>query len=129
MGERKRVSVACNNCRKSHLKCDAGRPCSRCIGKGIAHLCKTAETQRRGRKGISKASNSNKNKQLKNVSKKVAKYGSGGTKLGTAGEDHPKRSRRTSSSRKRRLKVKVEDTILTIEEASSILVAISESNW
>eukprot|EP01130_Rhizamoeba_saxonica_P019237 TRINITY_DN9892_c0_g1_i1.p1 TRINITY_DN9892_c0_g1~~TRINITY_DN9892_c0_g1_i1.p1 ORF type:complete len:115 (-),score=19.62 TRINITY_DN9892_c0_g1_i1:159-503(-) len=53
MGERKRVSVACEACRKSHLKCDNGRPCQRCLQKGIADSCRTADTRRQ--KGVAKA--------------------------------------------------------------------------
>eukprot|EP01129_Flabellula_baltica_P008717 TRINITY_DN3498_c0_g1_i1.p1 TRINITY_DN3498_c0_g1~~TRINITY_DN3498_c0_g1_i1.p1 ORF type:complete len:245 (-),score=30.67 TRINITY_DN3498_c0_g1_i1:48-782(-) len=38
MSERnKRVSVACNNCQKSHSKCDNGRPCKRCKSKGLTN--------------------------------------------------------------------------------------------
>jgi hypothetical protein len=31
--------VACAACRKAHVSCDDQRPCSRCVRKGIAHLC------------------------------------------------------------------------------------------
>lgn len=37
---RSKVAEACKFCRKSHMSCDAGRPCSRCVKRGIAHLCR-----------------------------------------------------------------------------------------
>lgn len=36
---RKKVSHACLYCRRSHMTCDSGRPCQRCIKRKIAHLC------------------------------------------------------------------------------------------
>ncbi|TIB89055.1 hypothetical protein E3Q19_03156 [Wallemia mellicola] len=36
---RKKVSSACLYCRRSHMTCDEGRPCQRCIKRNIAHLC------------------------------------------------------------------------------------------
>ena len=38
--KRRKVSKACVYCRRSHLTCDDGRPCQRCIKRGIAGLCK-----------------------------------------------------------------------------------------
>ncbi|KAI9102702.1 hypothetical protein DFS34DRAFT_610170 [Phlyctochytrium arcticum] len=37
-GKRK-VSHACVYCRRSHMTCDDGRPCQRCVKRKIAHLC------------------------------------------------------------------------------------------
>lgn len=37
---RSKVAEACKFCRRSHMSCDAGRPCSRCVKRDIAHLCK-----------------------------------------------------------------------------------------
>ncbi|KAI8844014.1 zinc cluster transcriptional activator [Chytriomyces cf. hyalinus JEL632] len=37
--KRKKVSQACVFCRRSHMTCDEGRPCQRCIRRKIAHLC------------------------------------------------------------------------------------------
>ncbi|ORY48973.1 hypothetical protein BCR33DRAFT_714063 [Rhizoclosmatium globosum] len=37
--KRKKVSQACVFCRRSHMTCDDGRPCQRCIRRKIAHLC------------------------------------------------------------------------------------------
>lgn len=37
--KRKKVSVACIYCRRSHMICDEKRPCSRCIKREIGHLC------------------------------------------------------------------------------------------
>lgn len=36
---RKKVSQACIFCRRSHMICDEQRPCSRCLKRGIDHLC------------------------------------------------------------------------------------------
>ncbi|KAJ3165958.1 hypothetical protein HDU88_003833 [Geranomyces variabilis] len=36
---RRKVSHACLYCRRSHMTCDDGRPCQRCIKRKIAHLC------------------------------------------------------------------------------------------
>ncbi len=33
------VNKACIYCRRSHMTCDSGRPCSRCIKRCIGHLC------------------------------------------------------------------------------------------
>ncbi|SCO15579.1 uncharacterized protein FFB20_14784 [Fusarium fujikuroi] len=30
---------ACVYCRRSHMSCDLGRPCTRCIKRNIGHLC------------------------------------------------------------------------------------------
>ncbi|ORY24907.1 hypothetical protein LY90DRAFT_514377 [Neocallimastix californiae] len=40
--KRKKVFQACVVCRKSHISCDNKRPCTRCVKKGIAHLCHDA---------------------------------------------------------------------------------------
>lgn len=34
------MAEACRFCRRSHMSCDAGRPCSRCVKRDIAHLCR-----------------------------------------------------------------------------------------
>ncbi|KAJ6489636.1 hypothetical protein C8R47DRAFT_1014869 [Mycena vitilis] len=47
--KRRKVNHACLYCRRSHMTCDEGRPCQRCIKREIGHLChderrsKTAE--------------------------------------------------------------------------------------
>jgi len=33
------VKSACIPCRKAHTACDETKPCSRCISRGIPHLC------------------------------------------------------------------------------------------
>ncbi|KAI3640888.1 hypothetical protein MIR68_001766 [Amoeboaphelidium protococcarum] len=43
------VSVACTNCKASHLKCDEQRPCSRCVNSGKADCCKDSDHRKRGR--------------------------------------------------------------------------------
>ncbi|PFH48415.1 hypothetical protein AMATHDRAFT_149939 [Amanita thiersii Skay4041] len=64
--KRRKVNHACLYCRRSHMTCDEGRPCQRCIKREIGHLChderrpKTSEktpatsaaTTRRGRELI-----------------------------------------------------------------------------
>ncbi|ORY92045.1 hypothetical protein BCR43DRAFT_497708 [Syncephalastrum racemosum] len=37
--KRKKVSLACVFCRRSHMTCDEGRPCQRCLKRSIGHLC------------------------------------------------------------------------------------------
>ncbi|KAG7844438.1 hypothetical protein KL941_003814 [Ogataea angusta] len=37
--KRKKVNVACVYCRRSHMICDQGRPCQRCLKRNIGHLC------------------------------------------------------------------------------------------
>ncbi|KXS16573.1 hypothetical protein M427DRAFT_92107, partial [Gonapodya prolifera JEL478] len=37
--KRRSKASACLNCRRSHASCDAGRPCSRCIKRGLASSC------------------------------------------------------------------------------------------
>jgi len=36
---RRKVNQACLYCRRSHMTCDEGRPCQRCIKREIGHLC------------------------------------------------------------------------------------------
>ncbi|GMG40144.1 unnamed protein product [Ambrosiozyma monospora] len=35
----KKVSRACNHCRKAHMTCDESRPCKRCVNRGLAATC------------------------------------------------------------------------------------------
>lgn len=37
--KRRKVSLACVYCRRSHMTCDSERPCQRCVRRGIGHLC------------------------------------------------------------------------------------------
>ncbi|PWY97154.1 hypothetical protein BCV70DRAFT_167541 [Testicularia cyperi] len=37
--KRRKVNQACIYCRRSHMTCDDGRPCQRCIKRDIGHLC------------------------------------------------------------------------------------------
>ncbi|CCG80607.1 putative Zn cluster transcription factor Rds2 [Taphrina deformans PYCC 5710] len=37
--KRKKVNHACVYCRRSHMTCDSGRPCIRCVKRSIGHLC------------------------------------------------------------------------------------------
>ncbi|QPG76760.1 hypothetical protein FOA43_004154 [Brettanomyces nanus] len=37
--KRKKLDTACVYCRRSHMICDTGRPCQRCIKRNIGHLC------------------------------------------------------------------------------------------
>ncbi|KAK9370838.1 hypothetical protein V1509DRAFT_656530 [Lipomyces kononenkoae] len=38
--KRRKVDHACVYCRRSHMTCDSGRPCSRCVKRNIGHLCR-----------------------------------------------------------------------------------------
>eukprot|EP01122_Echinamoeba_exundans_P009530 TRINITY_DN339_c0_g1_i4.p1 TRINITY_DN339_c0_g1~~TRINITY_DN339_c0_g1_i4.p1 ORF type:complete len:252 (-),score=53.38 TRINITY_DN339_c0_g1_i4:221-976(-) len=48
--KRKRVSRACVCCQRAHMSCDEGRPCKRCVERGMAHLCRDGQRKQRGRK-------------------------------------------------------------------------------
>ncbi|KAI8608031.1 hypothetical protein BC830DRAFT_1174769 [Chytriomyces sp. MP71] len=52
-GGRKRPVVyaekACSNCKISHVACDSGRPCQRCIRLNKSETCADAERKKRGR--------------------------------------------------------------------------------
>jgi len=37
--KRKKTSRACYHCQRTHLTCDEGRPCSRCVKRGLAATC------------------------------------------------------------------------------------------
>ncbi|RDB15465.1 Regulator of drug sensitivity 2 [Hypsizygus marmoreus] len=39
VAKRRKVNHACLYCRRSHMTCDEGRPCQRCIKREIGHLC------------------------------------------------------------------------------------------
>ncbi|KAJ3205167.1 hypothetical protein HDU67_008996 [Dinochytrium kinnereticum] len=43
------VHKACINCKVSHVACDVGRPCQRCVRLGKAETCVDAERKKRGR--------------------------------------------------------------------------------
>ncbi|KAJ7201400.1 hypothetical protein GGX14DRAFT_465354 [Mycena pura] len=61
--KRRKVNHACLYCRRSHMTCDEGRPCQRCIKREIGHLChderrpKTSEKQPAGTSSPSAAFN------------------------------------------------------------------------
>ncbi|KAJ3114974.1 hypothetical protein HK100_001504 [Physocladia obscura] len=42
--KRKKVTQACVFCRRSHMTCDDGRPCQRCIRRKIGHMCTNEPT-------------------------------------------------------------------------------------
>ena len=44
--KRRKVNLACIYCRRSHMTCDEGRPCQRCIKRDIGHLCHDESTSR-----------------------------------------------------------------------------------
>ncbi|KAG5421049.1 ERT1 [Candida metapsilosis] len=44
---RKKTSRACNHCHKAHMTCDPGRPCKRCIQRGLAQTCEDAPRKRK----------------------------------------------------------------------------------
>ncbi|QRV85022.1 Fungal Zn(2)-Cys(6) binuclear cluster domain [Ceratobasidium sp. AG-Ba] len=45
--KRRKVNHACLYCRRSHMTCDEGRPCQRCIKRDIGHLCHDERKQPR----------------------------------------------------------------------------------
>jgi hypothetical protein len=48
--KRKRVSRACVYCQRSHMSCDEGRPCKRCLSRRMGEMCHDGRCRRRGRK-------------------------------------------------------------------------------
>lgn len=44
---KKNTNVACVNCSRHHASCEAKRPCSRCVKKGIANTCVDAPRKKR----------------------------------------------------------------------------------
>ncbi len=48
--KRKKVSNACVYCRRSHMICDPGRPCQRCLKRNIGHLCRDDVSRGKKRK-------------------------------------------------------------------------------
>jgi hypothetical protein len=71
---RKRVSRACVYCQRSHMSCDEGRPCKRCLSRGMGELCRDGKCKRRGRKRKSELTNSADEEELStdSVEKKVS---------------------------------------------------------
>ncbi|KAG4107512.1 hypothetical protein H8356DRAFT_1023624 [Neocallimastix lanati (nom. inval.)] len=61
VAKRKKVSQACVYCRRSHMTCDDGRPCQRCIKRNIAHLCHDEpKTNKKNKKKNAKDAKGNK---------------------------------------------------------------------
>jgi len=48
--DKKRVAKACVFCQRSHMSCDSGRPCKRCVDRGVPELCVDPIPKRRGRR-------------------------------------------------------------------------------
>ncbi|KAL0945753.1 hypothetical protein HGRIS_012042 [Hohenbuehelia grisea] len=48
--KRRKVNHACLYCRRSHMTCDEGRPCQRCIKREIGHLCHDERRPKPGEK-------------------------------------------------------------------------------
>ncbi|ORX49344.1 hypothetical protein BCR36DRAFT_328462 [Piromyces finnis] len=62
VAKRKKVSQACVYCRRSHMTCDVGRPCQRCIKRNIAHLCHDEPKTKKNKKKNGKDAKSTQNK-------------------------------------------------------------------
>ncbi|ABN65276.2 transcriptional regulator Regulator of drug sensitivity (RDS2) [Scheffersomyces stipitis CBS 6054] len=45
--KRKKTNRACNHCHKAHMTCDSGRPCKRCIQRGLDKTCEDARRKRK----------------------------------------------------------------------------------
>ncbi|KAI5966843.1 uncharacterized protein KGF55_000252 [Candida pseudojiufengensis] len=45
--KRKKTSRACNHCHKAHMTCDSGRPCKRCVQRGLDETCEDAPRKRK----------------------------------------------------------------------------------
>ncbi|RXW15682.1 hypothetical protein EST38_g10168 [Candolleomyces aberdarensis] len=53
--KRRKVNHACLYCRRSHMTCDEGRPCQRCIKREIGHLCHDERRSKTSEKGAAVA--------------------------------------------------------------------------
>jgi hypothetical protein len=61
--KRKQVKNACTNCQKACKKCDASRPCLRCVHYGVEETC--ADSERRGRrKGVKRGPYKKRDKKV-----------------------------------------------------------------
>ncbi|OWB63018.1 hypothetical protein B5S31_g3754 [[Candida] boidinii] len=65
---KKKVGMACVYCRRSHMICDEGRPCQRCMKRKIGHLChdepastKTRKKQKKENGSIESDNNNDEN--------------------------------------------------------------------
>eukprot|EP01102_Stenamoeba_stenopodia_P016962 TRINITY_DN600_c0_g1_i2.p1 TRINITY_DN600_c0_g1~~TRINITY_DN600_c0_g1_i2.p1 ORF type:complete len:573 (+),score=106.22 TRINITY_DN600_c0_g1_i2:277-1995(+) len=47
---RKKTTRACVYCQRSHSCCDSFRPCSKCLARGIGHLCRDSEPKKTKKK-------------------------------------------------------------------------------
>ncbi|KAI8077683.1 uncharacterized protein BX664DRAFT_343220 [Halteromyces radiatus] len=63
--KRKKVSLACVFCRRSHMTCDEGRPCQRCIKRNIGNMCHDEPRSNHGRKKSSKPTSPSSHTQQK----------------------------------------------------------------
>ncbi|KAI5950927.1 hypothetical protein KGF54_004001 [Candida jiufengensis] len=45
--KRKKVARACTHCHKAHMTCDSGRPCKRCVQRGLDQTCEDAPRKRK----------------------------------------------------------------------------------
>lgn len=50
-GVSKRVRISCQNCRRSHVKCEEKKPCGYCISRGIDCIENPTRSKYRRRKG------------------------------------------------------------------------------
>ncbi|CAO3593095.1 unnamed protein product [Absidia cylindrospora] len=60
--KRRKVTHACVYCRRSHMTCDDGRPCQRCIKRSIGHLCHDEPKHTNNAQNNNSGNNSNQNK-------------------------------------------------------------------
>ncbi|SAM07756.1 hypothetical protein [Absidia glauca] len=70
--KRRKVTHACVYCRRSHMTCDDGRPCQRCIKRSIGHLCHdepkhTNNGQSNNNQGKARSSNNNGSNNTNNT--------------------------------------------------------------
>ncbi|KAI8061043.1 hypothetical protein BC940DRAFT_245546 [Gongronella butleri] len=65
--KRRKVTHACVYCRRSHMTCDDGRPCQRCIKRSIGHLCHDEPKQSAGAQSQKPRAASNTNANSNNT--------------------------------------------------------------
>ncbi|KAL1742007.1 hypothetical protein HDZ31DRAFT_44194 [Schizophyllum fasciatum] len=62
--KRRKVNHACLYCRRSHMTCDEGRPCKRCIKREIGHLCHDEQRHKQPEKPVYAAAATEQRQQV-----------------------------------------------------------------
>ncbi|KAF8351833.1 hypothetical protein F5887DRAFT_932602 [Amanita rubescens] len=72
--KRRKVNHACLYCRRSHMTCDEGRPCQRCIKREIGHLCHDERRPKPAQKSVPTTPTTSNNADLSRTYAPVTVY-------------------------------------------------------